>query len=265
MQIPIYQADAFTDELFKGNPAAVCPLENWLPDSVMQQLAAENNLSETAFIVPEGDHFYIRWFTPGTEVKLCGHATLAAAHIFFTEMRYKEPVIRFNSKSGMLSVERKKDGWLTLDFPANKPAAVCAEIPIGLLEGLGLVNVPVFFAAFDYMVVLDNEQAILELKPDFKTLATVKARGVIVTAPGKKTDFVSRCFYPQSGIDEDPVTGSAHTITVPYWADVFNKNNLTAYQLSARSGYLRCTLSGNRVLMSGQAVTYMKGTCYVPV
>lgn len=261
MRIPIYQVDAFASELFKGNPAAVCPLENWLPDEVMQQLAAENNLSETAFIVPEDNHFHIRWFTPTTEVKLCGHATLAAAHVFYTELGYKEPVIQFNSKSGMLSVTIEKDGWLTLNFPANVPSQ-SLDVPVGLLEGLGIKNAPVYFAAFDYMVVLDSEQTILNLQPDFSTLAAVKARGVIATAPGTKTDFVSRCFYPQSGINEDPVTGSAHTITVPYWAAVFNKNSLTAMQVSKRGGYLRCALSGDRVLMSGQAITYLKGTCY---
>lgn len=262
MQIPIYQVDAFANELFKGNPAAICTLESWLPDAVMQQLAAENNLSETAFIVPADKHFHIRWFTPATEVKLCGHATLAAAHVFYTELGYKQPVIHFNSKSGMLSVTMEQNGWLTLNFPANNPIQ-STDIPPGLLEGLGIGNAPVYFAAFDYMVVLDNEQAILDLQPEFRTLATVKARGVIATAPGSDTDFVSRCFYPQSGIDEDPVTGSAHTITVPYWASVFNKSSLTAMQLSKRGGYLRCTLSGDRVLMSGQAITYLKGTCYL--
>lgn len=264
MQIPIYQVDAFANKLFKGNPAAVCPLENWLPDAVMQQLAAENNLSETVFTVPEGDHFHIRWFTPATEVKLCGHATLAAAHIFYSEMEYDDPVIHFNSKSGMLSVTKENEGWLTLNFPANFPEQP-AEIPAGIFEGLGIKNAPVYFAAFDYMVVLENEQEILDLKPDFKTLATVKARGVIATAPGSDTDFVSRCFYPQSGIDEDPVTGSAHTITVPYWAAYFNKNQLTAAQLSSRTGYLRCSLVDDRVLMSGQAVTYLKGSCHLHI
>lgn len=258
MRLPIYIADAFTSNVFGGNPAAVCPLHEWLPDKTMQSLAAENNLSETAFIIEEDDHYRIRWFTPSTEVKLCGHATLASAHIFFTELDHTKPDIWFESQSGMLRVVRKNANTYTLDFPSNPPEAV-TEIPEGLFKGLGIEHAPVFNTAFDYMVVLPSQRSIENLKPDFSSLAKVKARGVIATAKGDDVDFVSRCFYPQSGINEDPVTGSAHTIMVPYWAKELNKNHLSAVQLSKRKGILDCELKGNRVLMSGNAVTYMKG------
>ncbi len=258
MEYPIYIIDAFTDKLFGGNPAAVCPLETWLPDELMQQLAAENNLSETVFFVPEADGFYIRWFTPGTEVKLCGHATLASAHVLFSILNYPSDKIIFYSKSGPLQVSRNEDNSITLNFPSNPPVLV-ESIPDGLLEGLGIGPVPVFSTSFDYMVVLPNQQAILDLNPDFSLLSKVNARGVIATAKGLETDFVSRCFYPQSGVNEDPVTGSAHTIMTPYWAAHFQKTSLTAYQLSSRKGFLQLELLGNRVTMTGNAITYLKG------
>jgi len=261
MKLPIYIADAFTDKLFGGNPAAICPLHEWLPDATMQRLAAENNLSETAFIIEEDDHFRIRWFTPATEVKLCGHATLASGHIMFTELGYTNDVIEFNSLSGVLRVKRLEDRKIQLDFPANLPEAT-NNIPDPLFAGLGIENAPVF-KSFDYMVVLPTQKDVELLTPDFKTLAKVNARGVIATAPGDEADFVSRCFFPQSGIDEDPVTGSAHTITVPYWAGHLGKTRLKAIQLSKRKGYLDCELQGDRVFMSGNAVTYMKGEYYV--
>ncbi len=258
MKLPVYKADAFTDKLFGGNPAAVCPLEEWLPDELMQQLAAENNLSETVFFVKEGDYYRIRWFTPDTEVKLCGHATLASAHIFYTELGYTHDVLLFNSLSGILKITRKEAGTYTLDFPSNPPEAI-DEIPAGMFEGLGIDACPVFRTSFDYMVVLPSQKEVEALSPNFKTLATVKARGVIATAKGDEVDFVSRCFYPQSGIDEDPVTGSAHTIMVPYWAAQLNKTTMNAVQLSKRKGYLEVELIGDRVLMSGNVVTYLKG------
>ena len=258
MKLPIYIADAFTDKLFGGNPAAICPLQEWLPDTTMQSLAAENNLSETAFIIEEDDHFRIRWFTPSTEVKLCGHATLASAHIFYTELGHVKPEIWFESLSGMLKVARKDENTYTLDFPANSPEMV-GDIPDGLFQGLGIENAPVFKTSFDYMVVMPSQRSIENLKPDFSSLAKVKARGVIATARGNDADFVSRCFYPQSGINEDPVTGSAHTIMVPYWAKELGKAALKAIQLSKRKGYLDCELKNNRVLMSGNTVTYLKG------
>lgn len=258
MKLPVYIANAFTSELFGGNPAAVCPLHEWLPDKTMQSLAAQNNLSETAFIIEEDDHYRIRWFTPLTEVKLCGHATLASAHIFFTEMHHGKEEIWFESLSGMLKVLRKNANTYTLDFPANPPEPT-DDIPEGLFNGLGIKQVPVFKTPFDYMVVLPTQQAIEHLKPDFSLLAKVNARGVVTTSKGNNADFVSRCFYPQSGVNEDPVTGSAHTIMVPYWAKTLNKTSLNAIQLSKRKGYLDCELKNNRVLMSGNAVTYLKG------
>lgn len=264
MKLPIYIADAFSQRLFGGNPAAVCPLEQWLPDGLMQKLAAENNLAETAFIVKEQAGYRIRWFTPAVEVKLCGHATLASAHIFFTELGYQGDELLLHSLSGILKVTKKAEGMYTLDFPADKPAAV-AFVPHGLLEGLGVANVEVYKTAFDYFVVLPNQQDVEAVSPDFKTLATVEARGVIVTAKGRDQDFVSRFFGPQSGIDEDPVTGSAHTSLVPYWAEKLGKTSLNAAQLSNRRGYLDCALVADRVLMSGHVVTYMQGMYHVPV
>lgn len=253
--------DAFAEELFAGNPAAVCPLDDFLPDEILQKLAAENNLSETAFIVKQSDgSYYIRWFTPTVEVDLCGHATLAAAYVLFNELKHKEDIIRLQSKSGVLEVTRNGD-LITLNFPANHPIEINA--PKGLLEGLKISSGKVYKAAWDYMVVLDKQDDIEKLDPDFLILSTVESRGVIVTSKGNETDFVSRCFYPQSGINEDPVTGSAHTITVAYWSKELNKTRLTAKQLSARSGYLECELKDDRVLMSGKAVLYMKGEYYI--
>lgn len=258
MKIPIYQADAFTATLFGGNPAAVCPLQTWLSDELMQQIALENNLSETAYLVKDNHDYHIRWFTPATEVKLCGHATLASAHILFNALGYNGDTITFHSKSGPLKVSKLPTGKLMLDFPANTPKEI-STIPAGIFEGLGIDAAPVFTTSFDYMVILPSQKAVEELTPDFKTLSQTPCRGVIATARGDDADFVSRCFYPQSGIDEDPVTGSAHTIMVPYWAKTLNKPKLQAIQLSKRCGYLECELAGDRVLMSGNAVTYLKG------
>ncbi|MEP6846472.1 MAG: PhzF family phenazine biosynthesis protein [Panacibacter sp.] len=259
MKLPVYKVDAFTDQLFGGNPAAVCPLDAWLPDDIMQSLAAENNLAETTFIVKEDDYYRIRWFTPTVEVKLCGHATLATAHIFYTELGYTEEEIVFNSLSGLLKVSRQAEAVYRLDFPADKLHPV-TNVPDEIFDGLGIGAVPVFKSSFDYLLVLHSQHEIEALKPDFKLLATLSdARGVIVTAKGDEADFVSRCFFPQSGIDEDPVTGSAHTSMVPYWAAQLHKTTLKAIQLSKRRGYLDCELMGDRVLMTGSAVTYLKG------
>lgn len=263
MKLPIYVADAFTDKLFGGNPAAVCPLNEWLPDALMQKLAAENNLAETTFIVKEPGGYRIRWFTPAVEVKLCGHATLATAHIFYTELGYEKEELAFNSLSGVLKVAKKAEGVYTLDFPADMPVPA-DTIPDGLMEGLGIVYAQVFKTSFDYFVVLPTRQEVEALTPDFKVLGKVPARGVIVTAPGDDVDVVSRFFGPQSGIDEDPVTGSAHTALAPYWAQVLGKTTVTALQLSKRRGHLTCELKGGRVLISGQVVTYMQGLYSVP-
>ncbi len=257
----IYQVDAFTDTLFSGNPAAICPLDEWLPDDVMQKLGMENNLAETAFFVKQDDgSFHIRWFTPTVEVALCGHATLASAYVLFHEMGYKDDVIRFQSKSGELVVTRNGD-MITLDFPANPPKPV--DPPEGLFEGLKISSGEVMFGGWDYVVVLDSQEAVEKLDPDFLTLSKVKARGVTATAKGNDVDFVSRCFFPQSGINEDPVTGSAHTIVTPYWSNVLGKTNMTAKQLSGRGGFLQLEIKGDRVLMSGKAKLYMKGEYFI--
>lgn len=257
MKIKIYQVDAFTNKVFGGNPAAVCPLKSWLPDEIMQAIAAENNLPETAFYVPQGNDFHLRWFTPTTEVALCGHATLATAHILFSTFNYMKEEIRFHSLSGLLRVKKDSD-WLSMDFPADE--LVPAELPAEIRQGLRIASKEVYKGKTDYLVVLESQKQVEELQPDCRILAKTKeARGTIVTAPGQEADFISRCFYPQSGIDEDPVTGSAHTTMIPYWAEKLGKSHLVAVQLSSRKGLLRCRYSGNRVEIAGQAVTYMKG------
>jgi len=258
----IYQVDAFAKEVFRGNPAAVVPLQEWLPDQLMQRIAMENNLAETAFFVPEGGGaptYLIRWFTPTTEVALCGHATLASAQVLFEWLGYEGDLIRFNTlRSGMLEVSRgPAPGQYTLNFPAGPPQAA-EQVPL-VFEGLGISPRPLLKGPFDYLVVLDDEDAIAALKPDFRKLAGTPGRGVVVTAPGKTSDFVSRCFFPQSGIDEDPVTGSAHTMLVPYWAERLGKQQLSAIQLSERRGWLDCRLDGDRVYMSGYAKTFLRG------
>jgi PhzF family phenazine biosynthesis protein len=257
MKLLLYQLDAFTDSLFSGNPAAVVPLESWLSDELMQNIACENNLSETVFFVPNEQGFQIRWFTPSTEVDLCGHATLAAAYVIFFIQNDSRTEISFESKSGTLKVSRE-DQWLTLDFPVDQfhvsvaPPALSESIwPISQFE--------VFKGKSDLMVVLDNEKQLRELKPDVIVLSTIPARGVILTAPGDEVDFVSRFFAPQSGIDEDPVTGSAHTTLIPYWAERLCKTKMTARQVSPRGGYLRCELAGDRTFISGQAKLYLTG------
>ncbi len=263
MRLPIYIADAFTHNLFGGNPAAVCPLTDWLPGELMQQIAAENNLSETVFFVPQEDEsFAIRWFTPTVEVKLCGHATLAAAHIMYTELGYNKEGIVFHSASGKLIVTKVGEDKYQLDFPASDCEEV-TDVPAGMFEGLKIDKAPVFKTSLDYMVVLPSQKAVEELQPNFSELAKVEARGVICTAKGEESDVVARCFYPQSGINEDPVTGSAHTIIIPYWAKQLNKNNLTSIQLSKRKGFLDCELKADRVLMSGEVATYLKGTFFI--
>ncbi|HCL84765.1 MAG TPA: isomerase [Chitinophagaceae bacterium] len=260
MKVKIYIANAFSEIKFGGNPAAVVPLDDWLTDYLMQQIAAQNNLSETAYIVPRGDYYGIRWFTPAVEVDLCGHATLASAHVLFRHLGYERDLIRFHSKSGLLRVTRRMDGRITLDFPVNEPVETSDD---GLIErALGVKPRAVYKSLFDYMVVLDSQQQIEALKPGLDLVKKLPARGLIVTARGEQADFVSRCFFPQSGIDEDPVTGSAHCVMVPYWARETGKTKFSAIQLSVRRGYLDCELSGDRVLMSGHAHTYLEGDFY---
>jgi len=253
----IYQVDAFTNKLFGGNPAAVCPLTEWLPDELMQRLAFENNLSETAFFVETGkDEYYIRWFTPEFEIDLCGHATLAAAFIIFKELTQLADTITFNCKSGLLIVKRK-GGLIELNFPSRPPQPV-DEIPEALLRGLSKQPIKVLKSR-DYFLVYETEEDIINIVPDFNYLNKVEAIGLIVTAPGKEVDFVSRFFVPNSVIGEDPVTGSAHCNLVPYWSGQLGKNVLRAKQLSSRVGTLYCALHNDRVLMAGEGVLYMKG------
>jgi PhzF family phenazine biosynthesis protein len=257
MKLAIYQIDAFTDRLFSGNPAAVVPLDNWLPDETMRNIAAENNLAETAFYVPNDNGFHIRWFTPTVEVDLCGHATLAAAYVVFKIQNYEGDSVRFDSKSGELIVEYKED-WLTLNFPVD-PYQVAVPPP-ALVESLSTTTMlEVYKGKTDYLVVLDTEAEVVNLEYDIIVLSTIPARGIIITAPGDEVDFVSRFFAPQSGIDEDPVTGSAHTTLIPYWAEKLGKTELTARQLSKRGGFLKCELEGERVKIGGQARLYLKG------
>lgn len=260
MKLKVYIANAFSEKKFGGNPAAVVPLNEWLDDELMQQIAAQHNLSETAYIVPQGDDYGIRWFTPTVEVDLCGHATLASAYVLFEHLGYDRKQIVFHSKSGVLQVTRHSDR-IRLDFPAKPPEETADDGLIG--KALGIQPKSVHKSAFDYMAVMGSQADIEELRPDFTLIKNLPARGLIVTAPGDEVDFVSRCFYPQSGIDEDPVTGSAHVVMVPYWAKETGKNKLSAVQLSARKGYLDCELAGDRVLMTGQAHTYLEGDIYV--
>jgi PhzF family phenazine biosynthesis protein len=260
MTLRLFQVDAFSDRLFGGNPAAVCPLDSWLPDEVMQQVAAENNLAETAFYVRAGSGFHIRWFTPAVEVDLCGHATLASAHVAFSVDGWPGDAIEFASRSGPLQV--KKDGdLLVLDFPADDVSPAIA--PDLLIESLGRQPVEILRGKTDYLVVYASEDEVAGLAPELGQLAKVPARGVIVTAPGRHVDFVSRFFAPQVGVPEDPVTGSAHTTLTPYWSARLGKTELTAMQISKRGGRLRCRLRAPRVEIAGRAVLYLQGTITV--
>ncbi len=261
MKLNIYQVDAFTQTLFSGNPAAVVPLESWLTNNHMQNIAAENNLSETVFFVPEENEFAIRWFTPTNEVTLCGHATLAAAFVIFNFLAYQSHVIVFSSLSGELKVTQS-NGWLTLDFPSQPPQQV--DAPQALINGLG-VQANECLVNQDYISVYQNEADILAIKPDLTELKKLDYRGVIITAPSEQYDFVARFFAPNVGIDEDPVTGSAFTQLVPYWAERLGKKQLFAKQVSYRGGELKCELNGERVFISGQAVLYLKGEISLPL
>ena len=257
---PIYQVDAFTDHLFGGNPAAVCPLKSWLPTEVMQQLAMENNLSETAFFVQHNDEFEIRWFTPEVEIDLAGHPTLASAFVIFNILKLAKHRIQFKSKSGLLIVE-KKDDWLVMNFPSRMPEQV-HNIPHHLLKGFNIAPQSVWKSR-DYLLVYPNESTIQQLIPNFVELNQLNTLGIIVTAQGNETDFVSRFFVPNSVIGEDPVTGSAHATLIPYWSKVLNKQQLTARQISKRGGTLLCEMHHERVHISGKATLYMKGEYYL--
>jgi PhzF family phenazine biosynthesis protein len=254
MKIKQYQVDAFATRAFEGNPAAVCPLENWLDDGLLQAIAEENNLSETAFFVPTARGFKLRWFTPVKEVDLCGHATLATAHVIFEMLGYSEPVITFETRSGELFV-KKKGKLLQMNFPACPPTS--CEISETLIQALGVHPIEVL-AADDYLAVFDSEATIRAIVPNHALLSQLDLRGVIVTAPGIDVDFVSRFFAPKFGVPEDPVTGSAHCKLAPYWANKLGKNTLSARQVSRRGGFLTCEVMGNRVELSGGAVTFME-------
>ncbi len=258
MIIPIYQVDAFSDQLFRGNPAAVCPLEFWLSDDLLQNIATENNLSETAFFRKKDNLYEIRWFTPVAEVELCGHSTLAAAHVLFNHLNFKGDHLTFDSTySGKLHVTRRNN-WLTLDFPVDtiEPALP----PDHLFESLKSRPQEVWRGKTDYLLYYPAQEDIEEINPDFGMLNKVDTRGIIITAPGYDCDFVSRFFAPKVGVNEDPVTGSAHTSLVPFWAHRLNKSEFEARQLSLRGGFLKCQLRGDRVLISGEASTYLTGS-----
>jgi PhzF family phenazine biosynthesis protein len=256
MQLPIYQVDAFTDRLFGGNPAAVCPLETWLPDATLQAIAAENNLAETAFFVREGDDYTVRWFTPEIEVDLCGHATLASAHVIFHREPGRESVAFRTLKAGTLTVTREGE-MLAMNFPARPPEPVAT--PRDLAAALGKAPREVL-AARDQMAVYDSAADVAALAPDFAALAKLDCFAVIATAPGENgIDFVSRFFAPAQGIPEDPATGSSHCTLAPYWARRLGKTRLEALQISRRVGKLLCTLVGDRVVIAGGAVLYLEG------
>lgn len=256
-KLRLYQIDAFTNKLYHGNPAAVVILDNWLTDNLMQSIAAENNLSETAFVVNKGEFFEIRWFTPLVEVELCGHATLASAFVIFNELGYSKNIIEFHSrKRGVLIVEKVGD-LMELVFPADTIEKV--EIPQLLKEAFNYQPIEAYKGKTDYLLLFNNQEEIETIEPDFAKIAESKVRGVMVTAKGTETDFVSRFFAPFVGINEDPVTGSAHTTLIPFWADKLGKSEMIAKQLSKRGGDLSCKLVGNRVKIGGNAVLYLIG------
>lgn len=261
MKFKIYQVDAFATEIFKGNPAAIIPLTEWLPDDILQKIAIENNLSETAYYLPnlsagaEGDGFHLRWFTPGFEVDLCGHATLATAHVLFEHEGFSEKEIKFQTRVGELIVKKTDEGYL-MDFPLDNLKQL--SVPDWLSESLHTEVLEVFEGREDWLAIVDNQTVIENLNPNMHLLSRPEARGVIVSAKGDEVDFVSRCFFPKAGIPEDPVTGSAHTTMAAYWAPKLG-NRMRAKQLSARGGDIGIEVVGERVLLTGQAKTFMEG------
>ncbi|WP_144107397.1 PhzF family phenazine biosynthesis protein [Paraburkholderia sp. BCC1886] len=264
MKLPIYQIDAFTDKVFSGNYAAVVPLERWLPDSLMQSIAAENNLSETAFFVVAADGaFDIRWFSPLTEIAFCGHATLASAHVIFGQ-REDLDVIEFVARAvGRLAVRRTQDGLIEMSFP-QRHSETLVEIPRNLIDGLSIQPEAVLINQQAYVAIYATEQDVRAVVPDLDLLAALGPLDVVVTAPGDAHDFVSRYFWPANGGDEDPVTGSIHAALAPLWAERLNKPELVAMQVSRRSGLLHCRVQDDRVYVSGQAVQYLEGMIDVP-
>jgi PhzF family phenazine biosynthesis protein len=261
MRIPIYQVDAFCSEVFSGNPAAVCLLDSWIDDRQLQSIAAENNLSETAFLVRNDEGFDIRWFTPVIEVDLCGHATLASAFVLFTCRKWQSPKICFQTRNSGKLIMAKSGDLLEMDFPSRPVHNI--SCPAGLAEAMNVSPGAVFGSAEDILVVLDSEKAVREIQPDFNALNRIACRGIIVTARGHQSDFVSRFFAPRVGVPEDPVTGSAHCVLIPYWSNELGKKNLHAFQVSKRGGELFCVHAGDRVKISGKAVLYLEGTITV--
>lgn len=260
VKLPLYHIDAFTSRLFGGNPAAVVTLDQWLPDDVLQNIAAENNLAETAFVVPREDMAPLRWFTPAVEMDLCGHATLASGHVLFAYHYPSLKKVSFSTRSGVLAVSRE-EGLLSLDFPARPGVAI--EVSDALASALGSRPREAYLAR-DILAVFDTQEAIRELRPNFELISQLDAFAVIASAPGKEVDFVSRFFAPRAGVPEDPVTGSAHCTLVPYWAARLGKRKLVAKQLSARGGDLECELRGERVAIAGRTVEYLRGEIHVP-
>jgi len=256
MKIPIYQVDAFTSKVFGGNPAAVCPLEYWLEDELMQKIAAENNLAETAYFVKKENYYELRWFTPETEVDLCGHATLASSHVIFNLLKNETEKITFQTKSGKLEVTRRGD-LLVMNFPSRKPMPT--KIPDDVAEALGKEPKEALQSR-DLLLLYESEEDVLSLQPNFNLLAKIDCFGYIATAKGNEADFVSRFFAPTQGINEDPVTGSAHSTLIPFWAERLGKNELLAHQISKRGGELFCKLLGDRVEIAGNSVLYLTGT-----
>jgi len=262
MKIKMFQVDAFSDNIFGGNPAAVCILNKWLNEDLMQKIAEENNLSETAFIVKKNDEYEIRWFTPEIEVELCGHATLASAHVLFNYYLSNKNEIILNSKySGILKVKKEGD-FLILDFPIGEFNKI--PNPKEIISGLGKNPIESYKGKTDYMFIYEKQKDIEDLNPDFQKLSESEARGIIVTAKGNEVDFVSRFFAPQCGINEDPVTGSAHIMLTPYWSNRLNKKEINALQLSKRLGKLKCILEKERVKISGKANTFFIGEINIP-
>ena len=260
MRIPIYQVDAFSGNLFAGNPAAVCPLDRWLEDSLLQAIAAENNLAETAFFVEDGGTYRLRWFTPGVEVDLCGHATLATAFVILTRLTPDRTSVTFTTRSGELTVVREEDRY-RMDFPARPPEP-CEPHP-DLIPALGGTPEAIY-ASRDYLVVYRSEAEVAALRPNMEKLMGVGRFAVIATAPGNGVDFVSRFFAPSKGVPEDPVTGSAHCTLIPYWAKRLGKTALKARQISKRGGELWCEDRGERVNMAGGAALFLEGTIHLP-
>jgi PhzF family phenazine biosynthesis protein len=261
MKNKIYQVDAFADKVFSGNPAAVCPLNEWLNDDLLQKIAMENNLAETAFYVRENDQFFIRWFTPAAEVDLCGNATIAAAFVLFNHENHKGDTIYFYTPRSADLPETKNQEFLTLNFPVDNYRQI--ELSPEIIDCFDLKPISGYKGKTDYLFVFENEQDIINIDPSFEKIAKLDGRGVIITAKGNEADFVSRFFAPRAGINEDPVTGSAHTTLIPYWAKQLGKVELSAIQLSSRKGHLQCTLKNDRVEIKGKAKLYLTGEIYI--